>query len=257
LHINDRGELDMTQIDNIRSTYSSLIDQEADAKGKLAQARSDLEDVKAADVAAFADAALAGEPAPKRKEIRLLHTIENLTVALAGFDEAHARLLDEAITAVGEGRDRQLDRDEQQHLRSFFIPKLTDEARRDAWQQSGQVASTDLRPDDLVEFVTGAYDAADARFRSDEHSRYMRSGYGRAIAAIEEAKREHRKRGHESGTFHISAYEDIVTPELQRFLSSAPSKGSPQNATKPGDEIPWPGSLQDLRDRSEPTSTPA
>jgi hypothetical protein len=245
----------MTQIDDIRTTYTRLLDEETTTREKLAKAKDDLETAHDADVQAAADAALAGDSPPKRSEVRLRHAIENLSVTLAGIDAAHAQLLDVALTATGEGR-RELTGREQQDLRNFIIPKVTDAQRRDAWATTGQVASPDLRPEDLIEFVTKAYDASDKVYEENREARRKKEGYDVAIKHIQDAKQEHVRRGKDPRDFQIESYPEIVSDEDLTFLSSAPGRGAFQNAST-GADIPWPGSIQDLQANTEPSSTPA
>jgi hypothetical protein len=246
-------EHDMTEIiEDIRSAYARLIRNEDEAARALTRARADLETAREADIEAYAESALAGEEPPKRKEVRLRHAIENLEVAAKGYDVAYERILADAIAAVGEGR-RELSKHEQAFLRRRVA--ADDEARTAAWR--GEVEPASVRPEDLIAFVTEQYEAADRRHEANEVAKYEKEGYQRAIAAVERAKSEHVRRGKEPGTFRISRYEDIVTPELQRFLSSTPGKGAMQNASRPSDEVPWPGSLQDLQQNAEPQATPA
>jgi hypothetical protein len=253
LRHNKENEHDMSSLDDIRSTYTRLVDEEENTRAKLAKAEGDLQTAREADVQAAADAALAGEPPPKRSEVRLRHAIENLGVTLAGIDAAHARLLEEAITAVGEGRrslvhmkdgvagEQIEDRSELDALRNFIIPLLTDDQRKAAWSANGQVAPTDLRPDDLIEFVTSAYEASDRAYEAKKEERRKAAGYRVAIGHIQEAKAEHRKRGKDLSSFAMEAYPEFVTEEDLSFLKK--ELGNERFDTDKGD--PWPGSLQD------------
>jgi hypothetical protein len=246
-----------TRTEDMRETCKRLVKQESDARAALQKAQEDIESVREADVQAFAEAAIAGSEAPKRKEVTLRHKIDNLGIALQGYEAAFQALLEDATTACGEGR-RELNEHEQRLLRDLIIPKLTEEQRREAWQRGELVAAEEAtpRPDDLIEFVTEAYDKMDARHEANEEARRRKEGYREAIAAIQRAKTRHGELGRDMRDFSTSLYEDIVTPELQQYLGRTPGRGVFQNQTQ-GNEVPWPGSLQDLEANSEPASTPA
>jgi hypothetical protein len=96
----------------------------------------------------------------------------------------------------------------------------------------------------------------DRRHEANEEACRKKGGYREAIAAIQRAKTRHGELGRDMRDFSTSLYEDIVTPELQQYLARTPGRGSFQNQTQ-GNEVPWPGSLQDLEAHSEPASTPA
>jgi hypothetical protein len=121
-------------IDDIRSTYGQLRRNEEEAQRGIARLREDLVHAREHDVQAYADAALAGQEPPKRKEVTLRHKIDNLEVALEGYEVAHGTLLEEAIIATGAGR-RGLSQHEQHLLRDFIIPRLTEEQKRELWQR--------------------------------------------------------------------------------------------------------------------------
>jgi hypothetical protein len=250
-------------IEDIRSTYGRLLREEGEARRGIVPLREDLMHAHERDVQAYADAALGGEQPPKRKEVTLRHKIDNLEVALQGYETAHRALLEDAISAVGAGR-RELSQHEQRLLLlDFIIPKLTEEQKREAWQR-GEVerpAEATPRPDDLVEFVTEAYDKVDARHEANEHARRQRDGYQEAIAAIQRAKGEHSRQGRDMRDFQVERYvgtehEWQIDPELLKYLARTPGRGAMQNATQ-GSEVPWPGSLGDLDAHREPASTPA
>jgi hypothetical protein len=189
----------------------------------------------------------------------------HLGIALEGYAAALDALLDEAVAACGEGRC-ELNEHEQRLLRQFIIPKLTEEQRREAWQRGDLVAAEEAtpRPDDLIEFVTEGYEKVDGRHEANEHARRQKEGYREAIAAIQRAKGEHGRRGLDMRDFQTGRYvgvptEDkpyLIDPDLLQYLGRAPGRGSFQNQTQ-GNEVPWPGSLQDLEAHSEPASTPA
>jgi hypothetical protein len=247
----------MTEIiEDIRSTYARLIRNEGEAARALTRARADLETAREADIEAYAESALAGEEPPKRKEVRLRHTIENLEVAARGYDRAFALLQEDAIAAVQGGR-RELDPHEQHRLREHIFPQLTDAQRRHSWAVTGQVAPAGLRPDDIVAFVEAAFDYADLQHDGKEEARRRKEGYDIAIRHIQQAKSEHTRRGKDMQTFTMDQYTEIVTAEDLTFLTKQPGRGAFQNQSKPGQEVPWPGSVQDLRENSEPQATPA
>jgi hypothetical protein len=54
----------------------------------------------------------------------------------------------------------------------------------------------------------------------------------------------------------MDQYPDLITDEDLSFFSSAPGRGAMQNAST-GNDRPWPGSIQDLAENSEPQATPA
>jgi hypothetical protein len=234
----------MTTIPEIRETYTRLLDEEERARGKLAKARDELPTVREADVAAFAEAALDGNPLPKRAEITLRHTVENLEVTLDGLNEAHRRLLEDACEAVGEGRRELSDRERMLLRRRVELDIfLTDDERmREA--QGRPVKKGDQRPEDLIAFVEDAYGWLDRGFETAQADIRQDDGYKLAVAHIQEAKREHRRQGHMPGTFSMHRYPNIVTVEDLTFLSDNPSDSDPLSRDT-GNEIPWPGSLQD------------
>jgi len=235
----------MTSIaENIGQTYTRLLDEEERTRAKLARAEEELPTVREADEATFAEAALDGNDFPKRREITLRHTIENLTVALAGYNLAHRRLLESACKAVGEGRRPLNDREVTLLRRRVELDIfLTDEERmREA--QGRPAKKGDPRPDDLIAFVEDAYDWLDRGFETAQADIRQKDGYDLAVAHIQAAKREHARQGHMPVTFSMHRYPNIVTAEDLTFLSDTPSALDPVSRDT-GSEIPWPGSMQD------------
>jgi hypothetical protein len=259
-------------LSEISATYKRLLDAEETTREKLAKARADLTTAREADVQAGAEAALAGKPQPKRSEVRLRHAIENLEVQGQAIDAAHKSLLEEAITSVGEGRrplvkpgkvrpQRALsqraeytpapDESELRELRNRIMPRLTDEQRRDAWAESGQPAPVDIRPDDIVAFVTAAYDTADRLHAEKAEQRRKAKGYEVAIRHVQDAKVEHQRRGKDLRSFEMRQYPEIVTEEdLSFFWKDLPPDGHIERP--PEGEQFHPGSLQDNRANDEP-----
>ncbi len=235
-HNDEHGEPDMTRIDSITEAYARLLRNEGEGARAFAKACEDLKTAREADVRAYADSALAGNEPPKRKEVRLKHTIENLELAEDGYVLAFDLIAAEAVEAVQEGR-RQLDAHELRMLRGRLLP-FTE------------------RPESLIDFVSAAFDASDRQHDADEHARYMKRGYDIAIKHVQQAKVEHTRLGLDMLNFQMSRYPEIVTQEDLSFLSTMPGKGAIQNQTK-GNEIFWPGSIQDLAENSEPQATPA
>jgi hypothetical protein len=251
-----------TRTEDIRETYKRLVKQESDAQAALQKAQQDIETVREADVRAFAEAAIAGSEAPKRKEVTLRHKIDNLGIALRGYEAAFDALLEDAIAACGEDR-RELNEHEQRLLRDFIIPRLTEEGMREAWQRGEVERAQEAtpRPEDIVQFVNEAYDKVDARHEANEHARRQKEGYREAIAAIQRAKGEHGRQGRDMRDFQVERYvgtehEWQIDPDLLQYLGKTPGNEAMQNRTT-GDEVPWPGSVQDLESRSEPSATPA
>jgi hypothetical protein len=242
------GELDMSPLDDIRKQYTALIEREDATSAKLAETRVKLADAHDVDVAATAEAALAGKPAPKRTELTLRHAEENLVVELEGIDEGVWRLQQEARAAVGEGRDFPIfipegipatraevvadmkahrTREDSESEADFVarlesqIPRGYKDAEsivREAHRQRGISLDRRLprltdRPDDLIEWVEAAYEAEDkAAAKSYEFQAKKQRGHA-AIEAVNRAKAEHVRRGHPGGSFNIRSYPDIVLPE--------------------------------------------
>jgi hypothetical protein len=117
----------------------------------------------------------------------------------------------------------------------------------------------------VIDFVTDVYDRVDRRHEANEAARRKKDGYHEAIAAIQRAKGQHTRLGRDMRDFAIGKYVGVpdedhpwrIDPDLLQYLARMPGRGAFQNQSKPGQEVPWPGSLQDLESRLEPSSTPA
>jgi hypothetical protein len=255
LQHNDERSHDMTPITDIRQTYTRLLDEEADAQEKLAKAREDLQTAKADDIAAHAEAALAGSDLPKRKEVRLKHQAENLEVALHAYVLAFDRLLDEAVAAVGEGR-RKLDHQETMLL-SRHLEATSDEARAAAWDGHRLIDLRDAgapalneRPDDIVAFVEAAYEAVDKRHAGDVENKRMREGYDIAVKHVQAAKGVHAAAGGDPNRFSMYDWPDLVTAEDLSFFAPSPGRSSAFQKNREA----WPHSIQDEAEKAEPTT---
>lgn len=236
----------MTQIDTIREQYARLLEREEATRGKLAATRIKLETAREADIAATAEAALAGGKAPKRTELTLRHAEENLSVELDGIDEAVYRLQLEARAAVGEGRDFPIFIPDNVLTRAEVIAKMRAtkdqeegesddefEARlvsqiprrgdvesivREAHRQreinmDRRLPRLTERPADLIAWIESAYDAED-RQAEDGYERAAKKARRRAAtAAVNRAKAEHQRRGLPAHSFRIQSYPDIILPE--------------------------------------------
>lgn len=260
---NEEHELDMTaSTETIQGTYARVLRNEGEAGRGLERLREELKDAHERDVQAYAESALAGADAPKRKEVTLRHKIENMEVALEGYEVACKALLEEAIGAVGKGR-RKLTGHQGHRLREFIIPRLTEEGMREAWQRGEVERAQEAtpRPEDIIQFVTEAYDQVDAQHEANEHARRQKEGYDEAIAAIQRAKGEHSRQGRDMAEFQTDKYVGTehpwqIDPDLLQYLGNTPGRKALQNQNT-GNEVPWPGSVQDLASRSEPSATPA
>ena len=230
-------------IEAIRETYSRLLDEEEKARVKLDRMRGELPGVREADEEVFAEAALADRAFPKRKEVTLRHSVENEEVALAGYNLAHRRLLEETCEVVGEGRRRLDEREKRLLRRRVGLDEfLTPDDRQRVWQ-GAHVKQTDPRPDDLIEHVEDAYGWLDRGFETAQEDIRKEDGYQLAVAHIQEAKAEHRRRGHMPATFTPQHYPNIVTVADYEFLDMDPGI-EPYGS---GGEQPWPLSIQDTR----------
>jgi hypothetical protein len=228
-------------IEDIRETYTRLLEEEAKSRAKLERMRGELPGVREADEEAFAEAALADRAPGKRKEVGLRHGIENEEVQLAGLNLAHRRLLEEACAVVGEGRRPLGDREQMLLRRRVELDIFLTDDERQREHQGRLAPKGDRRPDDLIEFVEEAYGWLDRGHETTAKEMRMEDGYRIAVSHIEEAKVEHRRRGHAPATFRMQLYPDIVTEADYEFLDEDP--GTEQYRV--GREHPWPGSIQD------------
>jgi hypothetical protein len=245
--------------DDIRKKYQKLLEREQDTKVKLDDAREKLKTAREVDVEALAEAALAGEDAPKRTEIALRHKVDDLSVLLDGIDAAVWKLQQEARAAVGEGhadfpvfippkvpasradvvaelmtrRVRQEGESDDE-----FEARVAQEVPRNHLDAEGVIREAHRqreisldrrmprlrlaeRPADLIEWVEAAYEAED-RHAEDGYERQAKKQRGRdAVEAVERAKREHQSRGLPAGSFSMSSYPSIILPEhLAEFEKS-------------------------------------
>jgi hypothetical protein len=234
--------------DDIRKTYKKLLEREDDTRAKLAVAREKLETARDVDVEALAQAALAGEAAPKRTEVALRHKVDDLSVLLDGIDAAVWHLQQEARAAVGEGHDFPIwippdvpatraevvaemratkvreDGETEEHFERRIenqIPRSHMDAEsivREAHRQRDISLDRRLprlteRPDDLVSWIEAAFDAEDrAAEVACEFLAKKQRGHD-ATEAVNRAKAEHQRRGLPAGSFTMHAYPDIVLPE--------------------------------------------
>jgi hypothetical protein len=243
------GPLDMAlTVDEIREKYAAILEREDTVRGKLADTRAKLKTAREADAAATAEAALAGEPAPKRTEVTLRHQEENLEVELQGLDEAVWTLQQEARRAVGEGRDFPIwippnapatraevvaewkagkERQDGESDEDFearverTIPRSNVDAESiiaEAHRQRGLSLDRRLprlteRPADLIAWVEAAYAAEDRQAEAGYEAHAAKQRMRDAVAAVERAKGEHLRRGLPAGSFNPRMYPDIVLPE--------------------------------------------
>ncbi len=236
----------MNPTDDIRRKYKRLLEREQDTRVKLREAQEQLETARGADVEALAQAALAGEAAPKRTEVALRHRVDDLSVLLDGIDAAVWHLQQEARRVVGEGRDFPIfvpptvpsraeavaelkamragedgesDEDytariERQIGRHGDAESIVAEAHRQREiSLDRRLPRLTERPADLIAWVEAAYEAED-RAAADGYERQAKKQRGRdAVAAVERAKSEHKRRGLPAGSFRLNSYPDIIKPE--------------------------------------------
>jgi hypothetical protein len=183
----------MTQVDDIRTTYTRLLDEEMTTREKLAKAKTDLETAHDADVEAAAQAALAGESPPKRSEVRLRHAIENLDVSLQGLDEAVYRSQQQVIELVGEERQAIFHGDPD-----AVAPRggrtVAEEAALSRSVEVGRRLprlAPDDRPTDLIEWVERGYDEYEAVARTGVETQVKEERYQHGIRAEGAAKRKY------------------------------------------------------------------
>lgn len=257
-------------IEDIRTTYAALLKREETVRGKLADTRTRLRDAREVDAAAVADAALAGEPAPKRSEVKLRHEEENLEVELQGLDEAVFMLQQEARRVVGEGRDfpifippnalasraevvaewkatkvRADDESEEEFEARIerMIPRshvdaesiVAEAHRQREISLDRRMPRLTERPADLIAWVEAAYDAEDRQAESNFEAKAKKQRLHDAVEAVNRAKAEHQRRGLPAGSFNPRSYPDIVLPEhLAEF--GAPIEHSPFQKVR--DQLP-------------------
>jgi hypothetical protein len=238
----------MTGTQQIAEKYRALLAQEDVIKKELAASTARLETVESEDIAAGAFAALAGEPLPARKAIKVKHAVENLTVDLLRLDEAVWRLQQEARVAVGEGRDfpifipESIPANRAEIVAELMTRKVRQEGESDA-EFEARIAqeiprsyvdaegiireahrqrelSLDRRlprlterPDDLIAWIESAYDAEDRGAEKTYEFQAQKQRRHAAIEAVNRAKAEHQRRGLPAGSFSMRAYPDIVLPE--------------------------------------------
>jgi hypothetical protein len=234
---------------DIDKTYKKLLEREEDTKAKLAEAREKLEKAREADVEALAQAALAGEAAPKRTEIALRHKVDDLSVLLDGLDEAVWKLQLEARAVVGKTHSdfkifippgvpvthadvveqwkgirprEEGESDEHWEQRvELAIPRnnldaesiVAEAHRRRELSLDRRLPRLTERPASLSTWIESAYDAEDRKAEDGYERLAKKQRKHEATEAVNRAKREHIRRGHEAGTFTVSAYPEIVLPE--------------------------------------------
>lgn len=239
----------MNPTDDIDKKYKKLLEREQDTKVKLAEARKQLETAREVDVEALAQAALAGEAAPKRTEIALRHRVDDLSVLLDGIDAAVWHLQQEARRVVGEGHQdfpifippkvpatradvvaELMTRRVRQEGESDdeFEARVAQEVPRNHLDAEGIIREAHRqreisldrrlprlteRPADLIAWVESAYDAED-RQAEDGYERQAQKQRGHdAVEAVNRAKMEHKRRGLPAGSFSIRSYPGIILPE--------------------------------------------
>jgi hypothetical protein len=184
---------------DIRKQYERITKQELETREKLDAARAAMATAKEDDISAAADAALAGEAAPKLKAVRLSHAIENLSVTLAGLDEAVYRLQQQAIELTGADRPAIFhgDPDAEAHRGPFVDGRTLSVAEEAVRQRSVDVGrrlprlAPDDRPTDLIEWVQRGYDEYEAVARAGVETQVKEERYQRGIRAEAVAKRKY------------------------------------------------------------------
>jgi hypothetical protein len=241
----------MTGTQEVTEKYTRLLAQEDATRSELFGAEARLQTVDQEDIAAGAQAALAGTPLPARKAIKLKHAVENLRIDLARIDEAIYLLQLEARHVVGEGhadfpifippnalpsraavvaewkgakvkRDDETDEEFEARIESQ-IPRSHVDAEsiiREAHRQreislDRRLPRLTERPADLIAWVEAAYERRAKKQRGKD-----------AVAAVERAKGEHQRRGLPAESFRLHSYPEIIKPEhLAEF--EAPIARSP------------------------------
>jgi hypothetical protein len=186
---------------DIQKQYERITKQERETRGKLDAARAAMATAKEDDISAAADAALAGEAAPKLKAVRLSHAIENLSVTLAGLDEAVYRLQQEAIELVGADRPAIFhgDPDAEAHRGPIVDGKTLSVAEEALRMRKVDVArrlprlAPDDRPTDIIEWVERGYDGSDGVARAGVEALEKEERYQRGLRAEGDAKRRYRE----------------------------------------------------------------
>jgi hypothetical protein len=243
----------MTGTQKIAERYSKILAQEDATRKELAASTARLDTVEAEDIAAGAFAALADQPLPARKAIKVKHAVENLTVDLLRLDEAVYRLQLEARAEVGEGRDFPVfippnalasraevvaewkaakvkggtETEEEFEARiERMIPRGHVDAEsivREAHRQRELSLDRRLprlteRPDDLIAWIESAYEAEDRAAESTYEFLAKKQRGHDAIEAVNRAKMEHKRRGLPAGSFNMRSYSGIILPEhLEEF----------------------------------------
>jgi hypothetical protein len=236
--------------DDIRRKYKRLLEREEDTKAKLAEAQAKLATAREVDVEAGAEAALAGEAAPKRTEIALRHRVDDLTVLLDSLDAAFWTLQQEATRVVGEGhagfpifiplgipanraevvaewiKTKEKPEDESQEdfearvesqvpRRNEDRESIIAEAHRERENSMRRRLPrlTEYRPPDLIAWVEAAFAAEDQVAAVGYERRARKQRQKDAVEAVNRAKSEHTRLGRPAGSFNPRSYPDIVRPE--------------------------------------------